>query len=1081
MDTDRNLLFGVLALQAGLIDPGQFVEACTLWATRKSVPLAGLLRERGWLLATDQDHLDYLLERRITQHGGNVHASLAVIPDDIKRSLAALQDDDIQRSLGGEPLAAEAQLATMDHVVAPSERYRRIRLHATGGIGRVWLAHDNNLSRDVALKELRPEQAGHATLGARFLQEARITGQLEHPGIIPVYELVPAQEGQRPFYTMRFVKGRTMSEAARAYHEQRLAGKTDALGLPALLNAFVTVCNTVAYAHARGVIHRDLKGQNVILGDFGEVVVLDWGLAKLVGRSEDDAQAASLVLDEAGADSGYTVQGQALGTPAYMAPEQSAGRLDLIDRRTDIYGLGAILYEILTGAAPFRADSTDELLRKVREEDPAPPRQLWPEVPPALEALCLKALAKQPADRPASATELALEVQGWQEFERRKAEDALRESEALYHSLVEHIPLGVFRKDLHGRFTFCNQRFCEQLGRPLEQLIGKDDYELFPARLADKYRRDDQQVVETGRTLDVEEEHPIPSSGQLKYVHVIKSPFHDRQGALVGTQGIFWDVTERKLAEEELRKSREALRESEALYHSLVETLPCVVVRKDLQLRYTFANHRFLELSGRSLDDLLGKTDFDINPRELAEKYQRDDRQAMESGGVFEDVEEVLFRGAKHYFHVLKTAVRDAQGKITGVQLIAWDVTARKHAEEELLRQTEILQSILHSMSDGVCVMDEKGEYLLWNRAAQEIVGLPLQEIAAVKSTEPCFYLPDKVTPYAPEQLALSRAMRGEVVDDIEVFVRHSKKPEGVFVSFNARPLKDALGFVCGGVSVFRDITARKRAEEELRRQTERFELAVAGSQDGLWDWDLTTDAVYYSPRYKAMLGYEDHEFPNRSEEWAKRVHPEDLERVRSETLAHFKSREPLSWVEFRMRHKDGSYRWIRSRAFVLRDSAGRVYRIAGSYEDITDRKTAEEELAQERYLLHTLMHNLPDGIYFKDTAGRFLRVNKAVMDTLHLDDPAQIVGKTDFDFFTKEYAQSTMTDEQEIIRTGRPLVGQEKLVGWLDGRQRWVSTTKMPFRDQGGNIIGTFGVTRDITERKQAEEILLRHEKRAP
>jgi PAS domain S-box-containing protein len=377
--------------------------------------------------------------------------------------------------------------------------------------------------------------------------------------------------------------------------------------------------------------------------------------------------------------------------------------------------------------------------------------------------------------------------------------------------------------------------------------------------------------------------------------------------------------------------------------------------------------------------------------------------------------------------------------------------------------------------------MDEKGEYLLWNRAAQEIVGLPLQEIAAVKSTEPCFYLPDKVTPYAPEQLALSRAMRGEVVDDIEVFVRHSKKPEGVFVSFNARPLKDALGFVCGGVSVFRDITARKRAEEELRRQTERFELAVAGSQDGLWDWDLTTDAVYYSPRYKAMLGYEDHEFPNRSEEWAKRVHPEDLERVRSETLAHFKSREPLSWVEFRMRHKDGSYRWIRSRAFVLRDSAGRVYRIAGSYEDITDRKTAEEELAQERYLLHTLMHNLPDGIYFKDTAGRFLRVNKAVMDTLHLDDPAQIVGKTDFDFFTKEYAQSTMTDEQEIIRTGRPLVGQEKLVGWLDGRQRWVSTTKMPFRDQGGNIIGTFGVTRDITERKQAEEILRRHEKRAP
>src|SRR5262249_53344138 len=152
-------------------------------------------------------------------------------------------------------------------------------------------------------------------------------------------------DGRQPFYTMRFVKGRTLSEAARAYHDKRLAGQADALELPVLLNAFVTVCNTVAYAHSRGVIHRDLKGQNVILGDFGEVVVLDWGLAKLIGRAESEPHAPSVVLDEAGADSGYTVQGEALGTPAYMAPEQSAGRLDLIDRRTDVYGLGAILYE----------------------------------------------------------------------------------------------------------------------------------------------------------------------------------------------------------------------------------------------------------------------------------------------------------------------------------------------------------------------------------------------------------------------------------------------------------------------------------------------------------------------------------------------------------------------------------------------------------------------------------------------------------------------------------------------------------------------------------------------------------------
>jgi len=162
----------------------------------------------------------------------------------------------------------------------------------------------------------------------------------------------------------------------------------------------------------------------VILGDFGEVVVLDWGLAKRVGWPEGEAPAPAVVPDEAGADSGYTVQGQALGTPAYMAPEQSAGRLDLIDRRTDVYGLGAILYEILTRAPPFTGHSTEEVLRKVREEEPVLPRQLWPEVPPALEALCLRALAKQPEERCAKAAEMAQQVQHWlaESAERKQAD-----------------------------------------------------------------------------------------------------------------------------------------------------------------------------------------------------------------------------------------------------------------------------------------------------------------------------------------------------------------------------------------------------------------------------------------------------------------------------------------------------------------------------------------------------------------------------------------------------------------------------------------------------------------------------------
>jgi WD40 repeat protein len=314
------------------------------------------------------------------------------------------------------PHQREREEGPAEGPVDEEARYVLRGLRAVGGIGEIWLARDAALDRDVALKVLRPERGADPALEARFLHEARITARLQHPGIVPVYDLVPRAPGppgaaeQPAFYTMRLVPGRTLAEAAQQFHARRAARAAGALDLNALLTAFVSVCQTVAYAHSRGVIHRDLKPSNVALGEFGEVVVLDWGLARWQGAAEDGPGPAA-----GGAQpNGATCVGDVLGTPAYMAPEQAVGQAARVDARTDVYGLGAILYEILTGRPPYQGADSADVLRQVREPTPPPPpRSVWPGVPPALEAVCRKALAREPEQRYDSAAEVAREVQHW--------------------------------------------------------------------------------------------------------------------------------------------------------------------------------------------------------------------------------------------------------------------------------------------------------------------------------------------------------------------------------------------------------------------------------------------------------------------------------------------------------------------------------------------------------------------------------------------------------------------------------------------------------------------------------------------
>jgi tRNA A-37 threonylcarbamoyl transferase component Bud32 len=221
-------------------------------------------------------------------------------------------------------------------------RYRILRPHAKGGLGEVFVAEDQELHRAVALKEIQEERAHDAVSRGRFLLEAEITGGLEHPGIVPVYGLGQYSDG-RPFYAMRFIKGDNLKEAIRRFHEAEQPGRDPGergLALRQLLRRFVDVCNAVAYAHSRGVLHRDLKPGNIMVGKYGETLIVDWGLAKPIGRSDlTRTHEESTLQPSSGSDWVETVLGTVIGTPAYMSPEQAAGRLDLLGPASDIYSL----------------------------------------------------------------------------------------------------------------------------------------------------------------------------------------------------------------------------------------------------------------------------------------------------------------------------------------------------------------------------------------------------------------------------------------------------------------------------------------------------------------------------------------------------------------------------------------------------------------------------------------------------------------------------------------------------------------------------------------------------------------------
>jgi len=364
--------------------------------------------------------------------------------DDSEQGIVQLADETIQAPAVATPASQQekdANKSTMvwiDNSSGPGagadatpetlreRRFVDLGLLGVGGMGEVRRVFDRTLKRVLAVKVIRRELAGDSRIVSRFIAEAQATGQLQHPSIVPVHEVGRFADG-RYYFTMREVRGQDLGKVINAYHKARREGpdSTDhgeqRWTLRRLVDAFLKVCEAVGYAHSRNVIHRDLKPENILVGEFGEVLVVDWGIAKVLnsGKAEEDSGAASIITSRSQDDSKKTMIGSVAGTPSYMPIEQAAGDREAQGPHSDVYALGAILYEILGSKAPYAGRSGNAILRALLEGPPDPlPED--PSIPEALRQVCMRAMQRQSRDRYSTGRELSAVISSWLDGAQRR-------------------------------------------------------------------------------------------------------------------------------------------------------------------------------------------------------------------------------------------------------------------------------------------------------------------------------------------------------------------------------------------------------------------------------------------------------------------------------------------------------------------------------------------------------------------------------------------------------------------------------------------------------------------------------------
>jgi PAS domain S-box-containing protein len=648
---------------------------------------------------------------------------------------------------------------------------------------------------------------------------------------------------------------------------------------------------------------------------------------------------------------------------------------------------------------------------------------------------------------------------------RLRAEEQLRQTTEQLSLLLEHLPVIPYTSKAEGDFaaTYISSTVTAIAG------YAPKDFTENPSFWPNHIHPDDKPLVLEKMNLLVEKETQEieyrwqVADGSYKWFLDMVRLVKQSDGTHSHLVGTWHDITKRKQMEQALRESEQTL---SAVLNASTETIAMV----ELDGTCVIVNPAGAARQGASVDEITGQCAYDFLPPDVAERRKTFIDTVFRTGEnlTFEDQRAGMWFESNCY-----PVFNEDGGVVTHVVMMARDITKRKQAEEALRDSEERYRRIIETANEGIWSLDAENITTFVNQNMAEMLGYTEQEMLG----KPLFAFMDEEW---QKQATRKVEHRRQGIIEQHDFKFRCKNGIALWAILNTRPLFDKTGQYAGAFAMVTDITERKLMEEALRDSEERFELAMRGASDGLWDWNLETNQVYYSPRWKQMLGYAEHEISNHFDEWNKRIHPDDLAQSLETVNRYLKKEIPALENHHRLQHKDGHYIWVLGRGIAIWNEQGEPIRMVGTNVDMTALKQVEEELRQQQALLRLVIESAPQFVFWKDTHCRYLGCNQKAAQAAGFSQPEQIIGKTDFELpWAAEKSALFQAEDRRVMESNTPEYHTIDNIVLADGKQFWVDTNKIPLHDASGTVIGILGMVEDITERKQAEEQLQESEAR--